>query len=168
MLAAALLALAGAASAAEPDPRIAEEIETTLLRLAELGALDALEDGRPLTIQREARLRYELGAVVEIGPRLAHAEVVAITPGGSAARMGLAVGDRIVAINGVALGGDGDPGATFARAVMESGGRFTLAVRRRGRALELVGSAEPVQVPGFRLRIEQPLATGREPATTPP
>lgn len=165
------LLLAGAATAAEPDPRIAEEIETALLRLAELGALDALESGRPLTVEREPRVRYELGAVVEIGPELRHADVVAITPGGSAAAMGLAVGDRILAINGVSLAGQADPGAAFAQAVMHSGGRFTLDVRRRGRALQLSGSAEPVLVPGFRLRIEQPLqreALGRpEPEPEP-
>jgi predicted metalloprotease with PDZ domain len=139
------LLVAGSAAAAEPDPRIAEEIETALLRLAELGALDALEGGRPLIVEREPRVRYELGAVVEIGPELRHADVVAITPGGSAAAMGLAVGDRIHAINGVSLVGQADPGAAFAQAVMQSG------------ALQLSGSAEPVLVPGFRLRIEQPL-----------
>ena len=151
------LLVAAPAAAAEPDPRIAEEIETALLRLAEMGALDALENGRPLTVEREPRVRYELGAVVEIGPELRHADVVAITPGGSAAAMGLVVGDRILAINGVSLAGQADPGAAFAKAVMQSGGRFTLDVRRRGRALQLTGSAEPVLVPGFRLRIEQPL-----------
>nr|WP_282452912.1 PDZ domain-containing protein [Lysobacter sp. CAU 1642] len=151
------------AAESEVERQVADEVEAALLRLAESGAL--AETGRSLSIEREPRVRYELGAVVEIDTASGEAPIVAITPGGSAERMGLRVGDRILAINDLDLTRSEDPGADFARSTARAQGRLRLVVRRGERRLELAGSAERVLVPGFRLRIEQPdlNSTGVEP-----
>lgn len=149
----ALGPVCAAESTEEVERRVGDEVEAALLRLAESGLLDDYQ-GRVLNIEREPRVRYELGAVVEIGPDSGAAPVVAITPGGSAERMGLQVGDRILAINGVDLGRSEDPGADFARSAARWKGQLRLRVQRGEQQLELEGRAEPVLVRGFRLRID--------------
>lgn len=141
-----------AESTDEVEQRVGDEVEAALLRMAESGVLDGYA-GRVLTIDREPRVRYELGAVVEVDPDSGSSPVVAITPGGSAERMGLKVGDRILAINDVDLSRSEDPGLDFARSAARLKGQLRLSVQRGERQLELQGSAEPVLVPGFRLRV---------------
>lgn len=155
LLAAALSPMA--AHAEREDPRIAAEIEATLMRLSDMGALDAVQPQQPLTIERKARVRYELGAVVGLQPGVEEPPIVAITPGGQAERMGLRVGDRILSINDVNLASSDEPGAEFARAVSQAGGRISLRLRRGERVLEIAGQAEAILVPGFRLKIDRPL-----------
>lgn len=143
--------------AADPDPRIAKEIEETLMRLADMGALDTVDPSRPLVIKQEARMRYELGAVVGVQRGEDESPVLAITPGGHAERMGLQVGDHVISINGVVLARSEDPGSDFARAISRSEGRVALVVRRGEETLALARVAEAVEVPGFRIEITQPL-----------
>lgn len=153
LIALASCTAAAAESAGEIERRVGDEVEAALLRLVDSGLLEGYE-GRTLSVGREPRVRYELGAVVEIGSEAGSAPIVAITPGGSAERMGLRVGDRILAINGVDLTRSADPGADFARSTARANGQLQLTVARGGQQLELAGSAERVLVPGFRLRIE--------------
>jgi predicted metalloprotease with PDZ domain len=143
--------------AAEPDPRIAEEIEDALIRLSEMGALQAPDTSKRLVIRREAQVRYQLGAVVGIEPGKDEMPVLAITPGGHAEQMGLQLGDRILAINGVQLAHSSDLGADFVLAVSRFKGRLELHVRRGERELNLRGRAEAIMVPGYRLVIEPPV-----------
>jgi len=152
----------GSALAQQPDPRIADEIEEALLRLADMGVLQG-GDGRPLVIERQPRVRYELGAVVGIEDGLDALPVVAITPGGHAERMGLKVGDRIVSINGIVMARSADPGADFAQSVSRAQGKVALTIRRDDREILINGIAEAIEVPGFRLSISQPLRQRRAP-----
>lgn len=159
----------GAALARANDPRIEQEIEETLLRLLDMGALEASAPGRPIVIEREARMRYELGAIVarprgEGGGGL---EVLALTPRGQAERMGLHVGDRILEINGEDLSRSADPGKAMARALLRSRGNMHVELLRGTRRMRIEGSAEAIEVPGFRLRIDRPLPRSRPPVVEP-
>jgi S1-C subfamily serine protease len=153
-----------AAAESEVERRVADDVEAALLQLAEAGVLTDDEDG-VLTVQRAPRVRFELGAVVEVRPDTRGAPVVAITPAGSAEQMGLKVGDRILVINGVDLARSADPRSDFARSTARANGRLQLTVRRGDREMQLQGTAQRVLVPGFRLRVEHP--TLDQPATTP-
>jgi predicted metalloprotease with PDZ domain len=154
-----LLALAWspASVAIDPDPRIAEHIEDTLIRLSDMGALERPGVPRRLLIEREAQVRYQLGAVVGIEPGKQEMPVLAITPGGHAEQMGLQLGDRILTINGVQLAQSSDLGADFVLAVSRYKGRLELHVRRGEQELKLQGQAEAIMVPGYRLLIYPPV-----------
>lgn len=86
---------------------------------------------------------YELGAVLDVrqagndGVR-----VLAVTPGGTADRIGLRAGDQLHAINGQSLARAGNPRATLAQALQDSGGRLRLDLSRDGTPLQLSGSAD--------------------------
>jgi C-terminal processing protease CtpA/Prc len=173
VLAALLCALPFASRAGEAranDPRIEQEIEETLLRLLDMGALEASAPGRPIVIEREARMRYELGAIVARprGGDGSGLEVLALTPRGQAERMGLHVGDRILEINGEDLARSEDPGKTMARALMRSRGSMHVELLRGTRRMQIEGAAEAIEVPGFRLKIDRPLPRSRLPVLEPP
>ena len=90
--------------------------------------------------------RYELGAVVDV--RQANRNgiaVLAITPGGTADRMGLQVGDRLLAINGRRLDGASKPSSTLEGALQESSGALQVEASRNGKPLALSGRADAVR-----------------------
>lgn len=156
-----------AAAAHEPDPRIAKEIEATLMRLVDMGALDEVDLSRPLVVKQEARMRYELGAVVRVERGMKESPVLAITPGGYAERMGLKVGDLVQAVNGVVLSSSEDPGREFASAISRSAGQLTIQVLRGERTLELAAQVQAIEVPGFKIEISQPMRKIREGLQSP-
>ena len=160
-----VMLLCGADPARANDPRIEQEIEETLLRLLDMGALEASMPGRPIVIEREARMRYELGAIVARTREgdAGSLEVLALTPKGQAERMGLHVGDRILEINGLDLSRSDDPGAAMARALLRSRGRLQVELLRGTRQLRFEGQAEALEVPGFRLRIDRTAPRAKPP-----
>jgi membrane-associated protease RseP (regulator of RpoE activity) len=143
------------AVAVEPDPRVAAEIESALIRLHELGAFDSA-GGALLELERPARTRYELGAVVDITPQQGGLPVLAITPGGAAEQLGLQVGDRLLQVNGYALASAADAASGFMAAVESAGGQLALRVARGDRVLQMNGQAQPTDVPGYRLQVTAP------------
>ena len=149
------LAIALPATAADPDPRIAAELESALVRLTEMGAL-ANAGEQDVVIDRPARLRYELGTVVDTRADPAGLPVLAVTPGGAAAALGLQVGDRLLEVNGKALTSVADPGPTLLAAVEGEKGMLDVRLRRADQELQLSGRAEPVYVPGFQLAVQGP------------
>ncbi len=149
------LSLSPMLAAAAPDPRVAAEIEATLVRLHELGALDSAADS-PVEIEQAPQIRYELGAVVDLASVQDGLPVVALTPGGNAERLGLRVGDRLLRLNAVVLAGAPDPVAAFRAAVGASQGRFEIDLVRGGRELSLAGVASATEVPGYRLSVLAP------------
>lgn len=157
-------ALCGTAARAA-DARIEQEVEETLLRLLDMGALEAASPGRPIVIRREARMRYELGAIVArpIAGEASGLEILALTPRGQAERMGLQVGDLILEINGLDLSHSDDPGGAMARALMRARGRLRVLLSRGGRQLQVEGQAEAIEVPGFRLQIDRPAPRTKAP-----
>lgn len=142
-----LLALALPALAAD------DRLDSAILSLIEQGRLEHL-DGAPLVIERPARTRFELGAVVDPAPEdNGPPRVLALSPGGAAQRMGLLTGDRLRSANGQSLLPAG--AASALPGLLEaSGGRLELEVQRGDDALTLAGSADPVEVPAYRLQIE--------------
>lgn len=155
LIPALLLALAVPALAQAPDPRIAVEIESALVRLHETGAFDAAEGGE-LEIERAPRTRYELGAVVDTAASGRGLPVLAVTPGGAAERIGLRVGDRLLRVNDYSLAALDEPGAGLFDAIESAGGRLDLTVARAGDEVQLSGQAQATEVPGYRLRVTAP------------
>lgn len=66
--------------------------------------------------------------------------VLAVTPGGSAERMGIAVGDRVLAINGRVLTGVDAPARTLDDALHASNGRAQVLILRNGSRITLQGA----------------------------
>lgn len=95
-------------------------------------------------------------AVAEAGPL-----VLAVTPGSTAARLGLRSGDRLQRINGETLEGLGAAGdgrseayLVFSRALagLQDGEALSVQVRREQRTMVLSGTYREIRIPGFSLR----------------
>ena len=173
------LLLAGAsagAAAADLEQRLNDEVQSLLLRLVDSGEVqpDQLAD---VTISAEPTRRAELGAVVDIGTDLgdggaaanAGVPVLAVTPGGNAAALGLRAGDRIVAVDGMPLpeaAGGGRAATELLQQRLESGaGDLRLTVLRDGARHELSGPVRAYTLPGYRLQLGTALATASLAAT---
>lgn len=152
-----------AAQAAEPaaDPaleqRLHQELQDVLLRLAGTGALDG-EAADGLAVQAPASRRAEFGAIIA-GDGGAGASVLAVTPGGTAAALGLRAGDRILAVDGEALGATSSASVEALRQRLAgASGTLVLAVERDGRQMELSGPVRSFALPAYRLELGGGLA----------
>lgn len=149
LLAGWLLAMLCAPPALAADnAALAGEIDAALSRLAGRDALVAT------TLERPARTRYELGAVIDV--RRTDPEglaVLAVTPGGAADRMGLRKGDRLLRLNGAQVARAGQPARALAGAIASGNGRVALHIGRGTRTLALSGSADRIALPAYTLRI---------------
>lgn len=154
----AIMASTPVAGTASPA-RVQWELDATLASLNEQGHLYR-DDGQPLEITTEPRLRWELGAVLDVAAEGDGLPVLAVTPGGGAARMGLAVGDRVVAINGETRLGGAGTASRLAEAVGARSGDLVLDIVRGDRQVELRGTADAVSIPGYRMRIDAQPAPG--------
>lgn len=151
----ALAMLSFPATASEPA-RIAAEIDALLLRLAESGQLP-LADGGDFVLDRPERTRHELGAVVDVrGDGAPGLPVLAVTPGSAAERVGLRVGDRLLAINGHRFAAGQAAGEAFRTALGARDGAIELRVGRGGRELSLSGAADTVVIPAYTLTLHAP------------
>lgn len=155
----ALATLATSHPAIAMPSRVQLELEATLASLNERGHLFR-EDGTPLEIAMSPRQRWELGAVLDLAAEGPGLPVLAVTPGGAAARLGVAVGDRIKTINGRELGDGADVGAQVAAAVDAGNGDLELSLERGGKPLSLSGAADGTTLPGYRVVIEAGAAPG--------
>ncbi|PPJ43426.1 MULTISPECIES: PDZ domain-containing protein [unclassified Pseudoxanthomonas] len=128
------------------------ELDAALLQMSERG--DLKDTGSPQVIQKPAQVRYELGAVIDVrSAQRAGLPVLALTPDGPAARLGLKVGDRLVGLNGVRLDGATPPAPLLEQAMQRGEGRVAAEVLRGGTALKLNGIAGVVAVPAYRIEI---------------
>lgn len=162
-LAAVLLLAAGLATAAPgaAEQRLNEEIQATLLRLLQSGEVDAAELGS-LSVSAAPSQRTDFGAVVDLRPDAdsAGVPVLAVTPGGNAAGLGVRAGDRIVAVDGVALkGGPAAPGDVLRRQLDDGAPRLSLTVLREGEMRVLNGPVRSWALPGYRLELEAAVAS---------
>lgn len=145
-----LLSVVAGISHASPvdDAAIAREIDAALLRLADRAPI------ANATIRRPARVRYELGAVVDV--RAADPNglaVLAISPGGSAARMGLHRGDRLLRVNGANAANAANPASAVIESIAAANGRVDLQVRRGSQTVALSGQAERIVLPAYSLQV---------------
>ena len=128
------------------------ELDAALLQMSERGDLE--DTGSPQVIQKPAQVRYELGAVIDVrSAQRAGLPVLALTPDGPAARLGLKVGDRLVALNGVRLDGATPPAPLLEQGMQRGAGRVVADVLRGSTPLKLSGAADVVAVPAYRIEI---------------
>lgn len=146
-----LAPLAHSAPPSADHAQLERAIDTALLELGERDALGTA--GEPVTLSRPAQLRYELGAVVDVRDAARGLRVLAITPGGAAERMGLRPGDRVLAVNGVAMNAHAEAGTMLARAVQQGGGNLHVKLARDGDPLTVAGRADAVSIPAYTLSI---------------
>lgn len=139
------------AQAQDEIEQISRGVEAALL---DLGARNALgESGEPLKIRKPAQVRYELGAVVDTRSSGNGLQVLAITPGGAADRLGLQADDRLLAINGTRLVDVADAGETLESAMRDSNGQLRLQVARDSGTVQLSGPADVAAIPPYELTI---------------
>lgn len=149
-LALALL-LAAPTVAADAGTALDEEFRQALLRLAQAGALPAGDD--PVVLDRPAERVVDFGLLVDRD----HADgllVLGTLPGGSAERMGLRHGDRLLAANGADLRGAG--ASERMRSLLDgldSGQALDVEVLRDGRAQRLAGRVAVLEIPAMRVEL---------------
>ena len=144
--------------------RVRDEIRALLTELIENGAFgDQPSQQITLDIDAPAQRVSNLGVLVDS----AHAsrdglEVLGVTPGGSAERMGVRAGDVLVALNGTALGGSGATAALRQRVdALPDGAPLSFEVRRDGRTQTVSGALARVYVPAMHLTVgDRALAAG--------
>lgn len=157
-LAIALL-LAGGAALAAPgaaEQRLNQEVQQALLRLLQSGDIGAEQLGS-LSVSAEPSQHTDFGAVVDLRADPDHPglPVLAVTPGGNAAALGVRAGDRIVAVDGVALtGGSESPAELLRRQLDASPARLSVTVMREGGMRVLNGPVQSWTLPGYRLELE--------------
>ena len=151
LLAGGLLA-GGAAAQTDPSPGT-EALDQAVLTLIESQPQDG-ERESALVVDQPAQLRQELGAVIDPHPDDGGPlRVIAVTPGRAAKRMGLRVGDRVLAAQGEPLA-SGEAGAqALASAINETTRPLQLTVERGGEQLDLSGHVDVVAVPAYRLEV---------------
>src|SRR5690606_2266933 len=143
-----------------PERRVQQEVNAALVRLLANGEVSDAD-------LAAMRLRHDGGRIARFGALLSAtqgvrgrsgAEVIAVTPGGSAESMGLVPGDFIVGVNGAAASGGSlssdshpDPSEFIRAQLDQSIGDVSLLVERDGRELVLAGPILSVQLPAYRL-----------------
>jgi hypothetical protein len=159
----------GPARAQEPAPveqRLHEEMQTLLVRLVESGALQA--ETQPVTLTAPASRQPDFGAILDVRHRAAADNglpVLGVTPGSSAAKLGVQPGDRLLAVNGTpltGLGADAEGRSVAARSLRETllanSHSVELSVARGEGVQVLRGSVDVVQVPAYRLELGAAIA----------
>lgn len=90
--------------------------------------------------------RYELAAVVDVRQAGRNGvEILAVTPGGAADRMGLRAGDRLHSVNGRRLVDNPKPATTLEGALQERDGALEIEAQREGKSIVLAGQADAVR-----------------------
>lgn len=156
--AAAVPAASGAAAVASSgvEQRVREELRMVMAELVESGAFGNQDPQQiALAVDTPAQRVSDLGLLVDSahGDR-AGLPVLAVTPGGTAERMGLRAGDVLVALNGISLASDSSA-ATLRQTVESLPNDSPLAFRvtRDGRTETVSGKLSSVYVPAMHLVI---------------
>lgn len=146
-----IMASGSVAHAGNPPNKAGDSaLENALIEMSESGRLGT--SSQSAVIEKAAQVRYELGAVIDLrqaGPR--GMPILAITPGGSAERMGLRVGDRLMGINGLRLDGDAPSSEQFEQAMRRHAGALDVFALRESAALHLKGMATAIGIPAYRI-----------------
>lgn len=147
-------------AAAATEDAIADAVDRALADSYSRGPAPA---GK-LRIERPEQQRFELGAVLDVRAATpAGVPVLAITPGGAAERIGLRVGDRVLAVNEYPVAAsDIDPASALIEALAASDGEVSIDLRRSDQQLTLSGTADLVRIPAYVLDVQAPVAQRAE------
>lgn len=146
------MALIGPGAGVAADPaRVGDEFRQALVRLAQSGELPG--QGDPLLIERPAERVANFGLLLDRDDSDG-LRVLGTLPGGSAERIGLRTGDRLLAANGVELTG---PGANdrlrSMLATLDGSGALSLRVRRDGSERQFAGTVDTFDLPAMRIEL---------------
>ena len=157
------------------EQRLHEEMQAVLLRLVESGELRS-QDAESLSLSAPHSQQADFGAILDVRHRADRDDglaVLGVTPGGSAAGLGLQPGDRILAINGASLVGLGSDESGRARAatrlregLVAAADAVDLLVARGSGETHLRGAVRVVQLPAYRLDLGSALAGAALAATS--
>ena len=165
----AALATAGAAfggdTAAPQDTSavLRSELKELLTRLAASGTLDGGGTEGTVAVSAPPVRVVTLGAVLDTaGSGRDGVAVLAVTPGGNAAALGLRSGDVVRSVNNESLAGlpGNEAAARLRKAVESANGHVRLDVVRVGKTVALDGAMKPVLVPGYRFELAGGAAPG--------
>lgn len=135
---------------AQDSMTLRREIEAALVRASESGSIN--DAGGVSRITSHGGVRYELGAVVDVRtPRGQGLPILAVTPGSTAARLGLRAGDRLLAINGRSIGAGKDPQLALQQAMNAGNGKVNVQWLRGGARLAANERADAVAIPAYQL-----------------
>ena len=184
LLLALLFTASAQASRADGNPAAAEQhlragVQQMMVDLASKGDLvDASGAPAHFDIAEPARDVDNLGVVINSNDSGdAGLAVMAVTPGGAAAKMGVHSGDRLVSVNGenlTALGRNADDQPLAVAALRSAiskvgdGGQVNLTVDRDGRRIAFKGSLQRLRLPAVQLTVGAGVQVASNAATTMP
>jgi hypothetical protein len=152
--AAAVHSSAGAGLSVEQ--RLREELSVVMMDLIQSGAFGATSPQQiAIDVDAPPQKVSNLGLLVDSkGGAGDGLHVLAVTPGGSAERMGLRAGDVLLALNGAPLAST--DGATTLRRTIDAlpdGGRLDFNLRRDGRSENVGGKSASMYLPAMHLSV---------------
>jgi hypothetical protein len=153
-----LPALAGSGQSAVADPErvLREELRGVLTRLVDTGAVDGSAPDRiALTLALPAERVVDLGLVLDRRDAGEGLVVLGVRPGGLGAELGIASGDRLLAVDGRALGRGETAVADLRRALDAAGdgSRLRVTLLRGERRVELEGGVRARYLPPIRIEL---------------
>jgi hypothetical protein len=153
---------AQASAAVSVEQRVRAELRAVMTDLIESGAFGAgSPQGISLDVAAPAERVSNLGLLLDSGHGGADGlPVLGVTPGSAAERMGLRAGDRLLALNDVALTGP-DAAASLRRTVdgLPDGSPLRFDLRRDGRPGHASGALASVYLPPMRLVVGDGVAS---------
>lgn len=148
----ALLLVLSSSTALAAEAGSTQALDDAVLAAAQFAPNEP--DGAPVVIEQPARVRNELGAVIDAQPADGGLpKVMAITPGGAAARMDLRTGDRLLRVNGAELAAGASAGLALRDAVQSERANIDLQVQRAGDVVAISGPVERIEIPAYRLAV---------------
>jgi len=146
----------GAGAGLNVEQRLREEMRVVVMDLIQSGAFGTTSPQQiALNVEAPPQKVSNLGLLVDsTGGTTEGLTVLAVTPGGSADRMGLRAGDVLVALNKTPLA-SADGAATLRRTVdaLPENGQLSFDVRRDGHAQTMTGASASMYLPAMHLSI---------------
>lgn len=147
----------GAGAGLNVEQRLREELRVVVMDLIQSGAFGTTSPQQiTLNVEAPPQKVSNLGLIVDRAGAGEGLQVLAVTPGGSADRMGLRAGDVLLALNDKPLG-TADGAATLRQTVdsLPDNGELHFDVRRDGRTQTMSGASASMYLPAMHLSIGQ-------------
>ena len=144
------------ASDALVQQRVRAELRAVMTGLIQSGTFGDAAPGRiHLEVEAPAQRVSDLGLLVDSSRADADGlHVLAVTPGGSAERMGIRAGDVLAAVDNTPLGGEGGAGILRAHVdALPDGAALAFSLRRDGSTQRIGGTLSSVYLPPMRLTV---------------